>query len=183
MEESSIYEVCLSHDGFYKYKNIYSKFHALFLVFYSYPEYSKLSIKITLSTTHCMPVSINIYSFQLFYKTLGNVLGEKMIENMKDIYKESSIYHLGFDDIIEDYLRFSIKIGKCFILEMNHGVKPLTNIENAKHCELEELKHVDISDPGRLIHYRVKGFLNGTLFSNIFTSNCFTLVIYLLESV
>ena len=134
------------------------------LVGYSYPEYSTLEVSLILSVTHCKPVNINICAFDYRHRTyFGKILAAELTEDMQGVYRESSAG--GKERVFghADYLRFSVNIGKCFILEMNHAEKPVSTRKGLRRCHLEELKHVGIADPGKLINYNVKGFLDGRL--------------------
>lgn len=149
---------CFSHNGFYKYRNIYSKSNQLLFVLYSYKEYGKLTINITLSSTYCKPVSVNLCALNYLCLFPGNKMCQEFKSEVQQFPHVNYSSTLGFFP----FLRFSVDANECFILQM---IDKIDTLEGSPPdiCFMIEIGHTPIHQENILLHYHVRGFLRGMI--------------------
>ena len=104
--------VCMSSNGLYKYRNIYSKSHQIFVVIYSYTEYGSLKTPLSMSTTDCGHATINThvceYLFPCSFSFIRRIEYARFLEGTNQTCQRCT----------EDAYAFvTVKSGKCMIMQ------------------------------------------------------------------
>ena len=136
---------CISYDGFYRYRNMYSTSNKFLIVLYSYKVYGSLKINMTLSTTNCKAVTINTCALQYLCKNLENELCKQFqVERNKTL------------DLRKVSLRLSVSPGQCFILQMTQKLN-----KDIGNCNISEITHNSVLESGILINFHVSAYIDG----------------------
>ena len=71
-------------------------------------------------------------------------------------------------------MNINIDSHRCILVQLTTNVRFLYGFEKRKHCKIEEIKHSNIMEPGKTVHYIIMGYLgipDNTFSAIIKTSN------------
>ena len=103
-----------------KHQNIYSSTSKVLLAMYMYPEYEKVTIKMTVSITHCSLIRINTCTFELPCKfTDGSQCSYlQQLTNFESNCIEGS-FQCNYGR--NPYSKITMNLSQCIVFQLNHN--------------------------------------------------------------